>query len=93
MDWQGLELEKMMIRRFLILLTLGLLISACEKRSQEEVLSSVDGMSSAEDVKNVLGTADKISNIGSTEIWKYNSDPKDVCFAVAGDTIIKFSCI
>lgn len=78
----------------LALLPAGLLIlAACDQRSQDDILSQVDGMTSAQEVEATLGPADQVSNIGTTQIWQYEASNDDVCFAVAGDTILKFSCI
>ena len=69
------------------------LLTACEQRSQAEILAQVDGMTSAAEVRAVLGPADKVTGMGTAELWRYDAVAQDVCFAVAGDTIVRFSCI
>ncbi|MCR9214517.1 MAG: hypothetical protein NXI13_12430 [Proteobacteria bacterium] len=78
---------------FAILSTGALLLAACDQRSQDDILSQVEGMTSASEVEAALGPADKVTNMGTTQLWQYEASADDVCFAVAGDTILKFSCI
>ncbi len=82
-----------LLKSFTILSISTLSLAACDQRSQEDILSQVEGMTSAAQVEATLGPADKVSNMGTTQIWQYDASADDVCFAVAGDTILKFSCI
>ena len=73
----------------LLVLTLG----ACEQRSYDDLLAKVKGLSTPEEVKTAIGPADKIAKVGTMELWKYKTSETDVCFAAAGNTIVRLSCI
>ena len=68
-------------------------IVACDQRSEQEIIDGTSGLSKPTEVQTAIGPADSISTLGNTEIWKYETASRDVCFIVAGDTIVKFSCI
>lgn len=68
-------------------------LASCEQRSEADLLSSITGLTSPDLVQAAIGPADKITKIGKTELWQYDTASKDICFAVAGNTIIRFSCL
>jgi len=69
------------------------LLAACEQRSSDELLSSIDGKTTPAEVEAAIGSPDKVTAMGTTEIWLYETTSQDVCFIVAGETIIRLSCV
>jgi preprotein translocase subunit YajC len=68
-------------------------IVACDQKTEQEIINGTTGLTNPNEVQTAIGPADEISKLGNTEIWKYETTSSDVCFIVAGDTIVKFSCI
>ncbi|TNE38762.1 MAG: hypothetical protein EP348_04505 [Alphaproteobacteria bacterium] len=77
--------------RFLILPLSLLALSACEERKYDEALAKIKGMTTAEEVKKALGPADDVDSIGASEVWKYKTETKPICFAVSGRLIMRLA--
>ncbi|MEH6526296.1 MAG: hypothetical protein V7723_09500 [Sneathiella sp.] len=69
-----------------------LFTSACDQRTEEDIITGAAGLTTPSAVQAAIGSADNVSSLGNTEIWKYGTSSRDICFIVAGDTIMQFSC-
>ncbi|WP_373085142.1 hypothetical protein [Sneathiella sp.] len=77
--------------KLLVLMVFVLALGACEQRDHDGTLAKVKGLTTPEEVRTALGPADRISKTGTTEIWEYSTSAADVCFAAAGNAIIRLS--
>ena len=68
-------------------------LGACDQRTEDDIITGAAGLTTPSAVQAAIGSADSISSLGNTEIWKYGTASHDVCFIVAGDTIMQFSCV
>lgn len=87
-------MKVLVVSRFgLVSVFFALFLSACDQRTEDEIISGAAGLTTPSEVQSVIGPADSVSSLGKTEIWKYETASRDVCFIVAGNTIIQFSCV
>jgi hypothetical protein len=88
------EMKLLVVNRYgLLSIFCALFLSACDQRTEEDIITGSAGLTTPSAVQASIGSADSISNLGNTEIWKYGTASRDVCFIVAGETIMQFSCV
>ncbi|MFT6558431.1 hypothetical protein [Sneathiella sp.] len=75
---------------FLSFLAAGL--SACNDRSQTELLEKIAGTTSPEGILEAVGEPDEIAEDGALRHWRYKTSEGDVCYTVAGSLAMRMIC-
>jgi hypothetical protein len=78
------------MRRNLLLPVLGLVLlalAACSDRTAD-VVEKAEGVSSKTELRDVLGSPDKLDKVGPVERWTYETSDGSVTFVITGDTVV-----
>lgn len=69
-----------------VVCVLGLL-SACGRRTKEELLQRARDVATRSELESALGRPDSIEKLGPVEVWTYRASNGELVFLIVGESV------